>query len=79
MMEEGRWARLDEHLPADLRAYLEDHFWRPIEAQATFEVLRDDPLFFADPGRHPAMFAVHGVVHVRDVADGLVRLGLASG
>jgi hypothetical protein len=74
MQEEGRWARLDEHLPPDLRAYLEDHFWRPIEAQATLEVLRDDPLFFADPGRHPAMFADHGVVHVRDVADGLVRL-----
>ncbi len=74
MQEEGRWARLDEHLPRDLRAYLEDHFWRPIEAQASLEVLRDDPSFFADPGRHPAMFADHGVVHVRDVADGLVRL-----
>ena len=74
MQEEGRWARLDEHLPRDLRAYLEDHFWRPIEAQATLEVLLADPLFFEDPGRHPAMFADHGVVHVRDVADGLVRL-----
>ena len=74
MQEEGRWARLDEHLPRDLRVYLEDHFWRPIEAQATLEVLLADPLFFEDPGRHPAMFADHGVVHVRDVADGLVRL-----
>ena len=51
MQEEGRWARLDEHLPRDLRAYLEDHFWRPIEAQATLEVLLADPLFFEDPGR----------------------------
>ena len=34
----------------------------------------DDPAFLADPGRHPAMFADHGVVHVRDVAIGLVRL-----
>src|SRR6476646_1966830 len=74
MNAEGRGARLDEHLPPDLRTYLEDHFWRPIEAQATLEVLRDDPLFYADPGRHPAMFADHGVVHVRDVAAGLVRL-----
>ena len=74
MQEEGRWARLDEHLPRDLRAYLEDHFWRPIEAQASLEVLLADPSFFEDPGSHPAMFADHGVVHVRDVADGLVRL-----
>ena len=27
--------------------------------------------FLADPGRHPAIFADHGVVHVRDVAIGL--------
>ena len=27
-----------------------------------------------DPGRHPAIFADHGVVHVRDVAIGLTRL-----
>ena len=74
MHEPGRWARLDEHLPQGLRTYLEDRFWRPIEAQAKLEVLRDDPSFFADPGRHPAMFADHGVVHVRDVAESLVRL-----
>ena len=29
---------------------LEERFWRPIEAQATLEVLRDDPGFLADPG-----------------------------
>ncbi len=62
------WAELDDHLPPDVRTYLEERFWRPIEAQATLEVLRDDPAFLADPGHHPAMFADHGVVHVRDVA-----------
>src|SRR5262245_22749351 len=70
----NRWAQLDAHLPRELRTLLEDRFWRPIEAQATLEVLRDDPSFFEDPGRHPAIFADHGVVHVRDVADGLVHL-----
>lgn len=74
MHDAGRWASLDAHLPQSVRAYLEDRFWRPIEAQASLEVLVDDASFFADPGRHPAMFADHGVVHVRDVADALVRL-----
>ena len=67
-------AELDSYLPRAVRTYLEERFWRPIEAQATLEVLRDDPAFLADPGRHPAIFADHGVVHVRDVSIGLVRL-----
>jgi len=74
MEDGGRWAQLDQHLPPELRADLEHRFWRPIEAQAKLESLIDDPSFFADPGRHPAMFADHGVVHVRDVANGLVGL-----
>ena len=74
MDEAGGWTGLDEVLPRRLRTWLEDRFWRPIEAQATLEALRADPAFFADPGTHPAMFADHGVVHARDVAVGLVRL-----
>jgi hypothetical protein len=67
-------AELDAYLPRPVRTYLEERFWRPIEAQATLEALCFDPGFLADPGTHPAMFADHGVVHVRDVAVGLVRL-----
>ena len=74
MEDAGRWGQLDEHLPPDLRADLERRFWRPIEAGAKLEALVDDPSFYDDPGRHPAMFADHGVVHVRDVAGGLVHL-----
>ena len=74
MEDAGRWGQLDEHLPPDLRGYLEQRFWRPIEAGARLESLIDDPTFYADPGRHPAMFADHGVVHVRDVAGGLIHL-----
>src|SRR5215212_3780544 len=74
-MEDGsRWAQLDEYLPPALRADLEHRLWRPIEAQAKLESLIGDPSFFADPGRHPAIFADHGVVHVRDVATGVVNL-----
>ncbi len=74
MEEGGRLAELDAHLPWPVRTHLETHLWRPIEAQATLELLSEDPSFLADPGHHPAIFADHGVVHVRDVAIGLLRL-----
>ena len=75
MMEDaGGLAELDAHLSRPVRVDLEERLWRPIEAQATLEVLSEDPSFVADPGRHPAIFADHGVVHVRDVAIGLIRL-----
>ena len=74
MEEAGSWAVLDGYLPGPVRTYLEERFWRPIEAQASLEVLCDDPDFLANPGTHPAMFADHGVVHVRDVAIGVVQL-----
>lgn len=74
MAEAHRWAALDPHMPVDLREQLEDSLWRPIEARSTLEVLQEDPGFLANPGSHPAMFADHGVVHVRDVATGLVHL-----
>ena len=74
MAEADLAAELDPHIPTDLRERLEESLWRPIEAQSTLEVLPRDADFLADPGSHPAMFADHGVVHVRDVATGLVRL-----
>ena len=74
MEDAGGLAELDALLSRPVRTELEERLWRPIEAQATLEVLTDDPSFIADPGRHPAIFADHGVVHVRDVAIGLIRL-----
>lgn len=74
MAEANLSAALDARIPTELRERLEESLWRPIEAQSTLEVLRGDAGFLADPGSHPAMFADHGVVHVRDVATGLVRL-----
>ena len=74
MHQVRRWDALDDHLARSVREVLEETLWRPIEANATLEVLAEDPSFFDDPGRHPAMFADHGVAHVRDVASGLVAL-----
>src|SRR3954451_15924236 len=74
MQEPGAADELDPFLSRSVRTQVEDRYWRPIEAQATLEMLAQDPTFLADPGRHPAIFADHGVVHVRDVAIGLTRL-----
>ena len=41
---------LDAQLPLPVRTYLEERFWRPIEAQASLEALCGDPAFLADPG-----------------------------
>jgi hypothetical protein len=59
---------LDRLLDPAVRAELEQRYWQPIEAQATWEVLVRDPRFVADPGRHLGLFSDHGVVHARDVA-----------
>ena len=67
-------AAIDELLPPPLREMLEERFWRPIERAAALESLVRDPSFLADPVNHPALFSDHGVVHVRDVAAGVISL-----
>ena len=67
-------AAVDELLPPPLRELLEERLWRPIERAAVLESLVHDPSFLADPVNHPALFSDHGVVHVRDVAAGVVSL-----
>jgi hypothetical protein len=74
MLESGTWSTLDAFLAPPLRMDLEERFWRPIEAESTLEALRADPGFLRNPASHPAMFSDHGVVHVRDVATGVVTL-----
>lgn len=69
---------LDGYLAPQVREDLEERLWRPIEQGASLEALRTDPLFLDDPAAHPAIFADHGVVHVRDVALGLVALAVTA-
>lgn len=73
-MEDRAAEAVDDYLPEGIRRALEERLWRPIATRASLEALLDDPLFLEDPGHHPAMFADHGVVHVRDVAAGLLQL-----
>lgn len=65
---------LDDTLPPALRLRLEERYWRPSEEQARFERFIADPAFHADPHAHVAVYADHGVVHVRDVAGRLLEL-----
>ena len=58
----------DRFISPDIRARLEERYWRPIERATVAESFLTDETFFADPGSHPATFSDHGVVHVRDVA-----------
>src|SRR3954452_1310596 len=67
-------AAIDRHLAAELRSVLEERFWRPMVEGSTLEALRDDHALGRGSDGHPALFADHGIVHVRDVAAGVVSL-----
>jgi len=64
----------DRHLPAEIRSVLEERFWRPVEQHSTLEALEDADALVAAPDRHPMLFADHGIVHVRDIAAGVIDL-----
>jgi hypothetical protein len=72
--------RLDEALAPELRAKLEVRLWQPIEAAASLEVVRHDPRLLDESAVYLALFADHGTVHVRDIAQGVLDLAdLANG
>jgi hypothetical protein len=66
--------QLDHHLPAPIRVWLEHTYYAQINAQAQLEVALADPAFYYDPAAHLALFNDHGIVHVRDVAQQVLRL-----
>src|SRR6266542_2086497 len=66
--------QLDRFLPASVRVWIEQTFYARINAQARLEAALADPTFYCDPAAHLALFNDHGVVHVRDVAQQLLRV-----
>jgi hypothetical protein len=73
-------ASVDRCLSKDLRSILEERFWRRVEEVSTLEAVSGDGWVISTLGLHPALFADHGIVHVRDVAAGVVELaGIADG
>jgi hypothetical protein len=71
-------AAIDRHLDAELRSVLEERFWRPMVEGSTVEALRDDHALGPGSHGHAALFADHGIVHVRDVAAGVVDLAATA-
>jgi len=59
---------LDRYLQEAIRLQIEQAYYARINAQGQFEQLIQDPEFWQNPTHHAALFADHGVVHVRDVA-----------
>jgi hypothetical protein len=66
--------QLDRYAPAYVRAWIEETYYARINAQAQLEAALADPAFYPDPAAHLALFNDHGVVHVRDVAQQLLRV-----
>jgi hypothetical protein len=65
---------LDRYLPASVRVWIEQTYYARINAQAQLDAALADPSFACDPAAHLALFNDHGVVHVRDVAQQLLRV-----
>ena len=54
---------------------LEERFWRPVVDGATLEALSGDgAIEWASNGEAALLFSDHGIVHVRDVAAGVIDL-----
>lgn len=65
---------IDRYLPDDVRATLEERFWRTVEENSTLEAFSGDDTIVSAPELHVALFSDHGVVHARDVAAGALEL-----
>src|SRR3712207_5411018 len=66
--------QLDQYVHAPVRMWIEHTYYARINAQAQLEAALADPIFYGDPAAHLALFNDHGVVHVRDVAQQIVRV-----
>ncbi len=64
---------LDPHLPAGMRAELETRFYARVNEAARIENTLQDPHLWSEQ-THMTWFSDHGVVHVRDVADLILRV-----
>src|SRR5580765_2371117 len=78
MAAEPSSAAIDRYMSEDVRAILEDRFWIAVEEISTLEAVSVDGSLTAGSELHPALFADHGVVHVRDVAIGALELAATA-
>ena len=65
---------LDQCIAPHIRSVIEQTYYARINAQAQLQQALKDPLFLQNPSEHVALFADHGVVHVRDVAQQILQV-----
>lgn len=65
---------LDKYLPRQIREKIEEYYYARINAQAHLDQLAQDQTFLENPDEHVALYADHGVVHVRDVAQQILQV-----
>jgi len=64
----------ERYLSASVRKYIEQAYYARVEEQSKLENLIHNPSFMQDAAKNPALFSDHGVVHVRDVANQILRV-----
>ncbi len=62
------------HLPAAFIAYIETNFYSKVTEQSMLEAIVNNESFLADPLKHVALYADHGIVHGRDIAQKIVQV-----
>ncbi len=65
---------LDQYLAPAVRTTIEQRYYARINAQSRLTAALQDPTFLANLVGHVALFADHGVVHVRDTACQILRV-----
>ena len=75
---QGSIETIDRYLDPEVRSVLEERFWRPVVDGSSVEALRENGVVGWAANGHPALFADHGIVHVRDIAAGVVNLAVTA-
>ncbi len=70
----GTHAGESTDLPSEALALIEQRYWLPIKVGALAENFVGDPDLASNAHAHPALFADHGLTHVRDIAKTAVEL-----
>jgi hypothetical protein len=65
---------LEHYLSPSIRERIEQSYYARVNEQAKLENIVRDPYFLRNTEIHPALYSDHGVVHVRDVANQILRV-----
>lgn len=64
----------ERYVSAAVREHLEQAYYAHVNEQSKLETLIGDPRFLENAAKNPVFFSDHGVVHVRDVAQQVLRI-----